>query len=290
VARALPAPRQTRTSSGPRRSRGPRVPERRRDMMARAGRRLRLAVRPVIRAVKMARNEQMHAWECILLTSGAAPLTAAGPLRWVPSLNGDRLAAATCRPKTRPKRGGNPGWRPRAKIPAPAIGGRTPGHTTADLLTGSRPSTPAQGATRVRPARAHHLHLPPRRRQRTPAAVRRQLTKSESRPALRSDLFVAHQSHVRCHLGDQTGQAPCRRALDDRLPRRSTRPAAATGAQSRPQARRRRRPGRIPATRPERWYGSRPHRRAGQGRGAAAGGRGHGLRLGRHKESASRNG
>jgi hypothetical protein len=107
VARALPAPRQTRTSSGPRRSHGPRVPKRRRDMMARAGRRLRLAVRPVIRAVKMARNEQVHAWECILLTSGAAPLTAAGPLRWVPSLNGDRLAAATCRPRTRPA--GRPG-------------------------------------------------------------------------------------------------------------------------------------------------------------------------------------
>ena len=30
-------------------------------------------------------------WECILLTSGAAPLTAAGPLRWVPSLDGYRL-------------------------------------------------------------------------------------------------------------------------------------------------------------------------------------------------------
>jgi hypothetical protein len=76
-------------------------------MMAWAGRRLRLAVRMVIRsrlrlavrtatrAVTMAHHEQVYAWECLLLTSGAAPLAAAGPLRWVPSLDGDRLA---CRP------------------------------------------------------------------------------------------------------------------------------------------------------------------------------------------------
>jgi hypothetical protein len=31
---------------------------------------------------------------CLLLTSGAAPLTAAGPLRWVRSLDGDRLAGS----------------------------------------------------------------------------------------------------------------------------------------------------------------------------------------------------
>ena len=65
-----------------------------RDMMAWAGRRLRLAVRTVIRAVRMAHHEQVYAWECVLLTSGAAPLTAAGPLRWVPSLGGDRLAGS----------------------------------------------------------------------------------------------------------------------------------------------------------------------------------------------------
>ncbi len=53
-----------------------------REMIAWAGRCLRLAVRTVIRAVKMAHHEQMSMWECILLTSGAAPLTAAGPLRW----------------------------------------------------------------------------------------------------------------------------------------------------------------------------------------------------------------
>jgi hypothetical protein len=29
----------------------------------------------------MAHHEQVRMWECILLTSGAAPLTAAGPLR-----------------------------------------------------------------------------------------------------------------------------------------------------------------------------------------------------------------
>jgi hypothetical protein len=84
--------RETRTWAGPRRSRGPRVPERRRDMITWAGRRLWLAVRMVIGAVKMAHHEQVNMWECVLLTSGAAPLSAAGPLRWVPSLGGDRLA------------------------------------------------------------------------------------------------------------------------------------------------------------------------------------------------------
>jgi hypothetical protein len=65
-----------------------------RDMMARVGRRLWLAVRMVIRAVRMAHHEQVRMWECILLTSGAAPLTAAGPLRWVPSLEGYRLVGS----------------------------------------------------------------------------------------------------------------------------------------------------------------------------------------------------
>ena len=67
-------------------------------MIAWAGRRLWLAVRTVIRtmirAVRMAHHEQVSMWECILLTSGAAPLTAAGPLRWVPSLGGYRLAGS----------------------------------------------------------------------------------------------------------------------------------------------------------------------------------------------------
>jgi hypothetical protein len=62
-----------------------------RELMAWAGRRLWLAVRTVIRAVRLAHDEQVSMWECVLLTSGAAPLTAAGPLRWVPSLDGDRL-------------------------------------------------------------------------------------------------------------------------------------------------------------------------------------------------------
>jgi hypothetical protein len=65
-----------------------------REMMAWAGRRLWLAVRAVIRAVRMAHHEQVSMWECILLTSGAAPLTAAGPLRWVPSLGGYRLVGS----------------------------------------------------------------------------------------------------------------------------------------------------------------------------------------------------
>jgi hypothetical protein len=42
----------------------------------------------------MAHDEQVRMWECILLTSGAAPLTAAGPLRWVPSLGGYRLTGS----------------------------------------------------------------------------------------------------------------------------------------------------------------------------------------------------
>jgi hypothetical protein len=65
-----------------------------RDMIAWAGRCLWLAVRPVIRAVRMAHDEQVRMWECVLLTSGAAPLTAAGPLRWVPTLGGDRLVGS----------------------------------------------------------------------------------------------------------------------------------------------------------------------------------------------------
>ncbi len=61
-------------------------------MMTWAGRRLWLAVRMVIRAVRLAHDEQVRMWECVLLTSGAVPLTAAGPLRWVRSLDGYRLA------------------------------------------------------------------------------------------------------------------------------------------------------------------------------------------------------
>jgi hypothetical protein len=69
-----------------------------REMIAWAGRRLWLAVRAVIRtvirAVRMAHHEQVSMWECVLLTSGAAPLTSAGPLRWVRSLDGHRLAGS----------------------------------------------------------------------------------------------------------------------------------------------------------------------------------------------------
>ena len=65
-----------------------------RDLIARAGRRLWPAARTVIRAVRMAHDEHVRMWECVLLTSGAAPLTAAGPLRWVPSLDGYRLAGS----------------------------------------------------------------------------------------------------------------------------------------------------------------------------------------------------
>ena len=65
-----------------------------RDMMARAGRHLWPAARMVIRVVAMAHDGQVGMWECVLLTSGAAPLTAVGPLRWVRSLDGHRLAGS----------------------------------------------------------------------------------------------------------------------------------------------------------------------------------------------------
>jgi hypothetical protein len=63
-------------------------------MMAWVGRCLWLAARMVIRAVAIAHHEQVCMWECVLLTSGAAPLTAAGPLRWVRSLDGYRLTGS----------------------------------------------------------------------------------------------------------------------------------------------------------------------------------------------------
>jgi hypothetical protein len=60
-------------------------------MIAWIGKRPRLAIRTVIRAVRMANDEQTYMWEYLLLTSRAMPLTATGPLRWVPSLDGYRL-------------------------------------------------------------------------------------------------------------------------------------------------------------------------------------------------------
>jgi hypothetical protein len=65
-----------------------------RDMMTWVGRRLWLAVRMVIRAVRLAHDEQVRMWECVLPTSGAVPLSAAGPLRWVRSLEGYRLVGS----------------------------------------------------------------------------------------------------------------------------------------------------------------------------------------------------
>jgi hypothetical protein len=42
----------------------------------------------------MANDEQVYMWECLLLTSRAVPTTATGPLRWVPSLDGNRLVGS----------------------------------------------------------------------------------------------------------------------------------------------------------------------------------------------------
>jgi hypothetical protein len=63
-------------------------------MMAWAGRRVRPAVRTMIRAVRRANDQQVYMWECVLLTSRAVPPAAIGPLRWVPSLDGDRLVGS----------------------------------------------------------------------------------------------------------------------------------------------------------------------------------------------------
>ena len=65
-----------------------------RNILAWAGRRLWLAGWRVIHAGRMAHDEQVRMWECVLLTSGTAPLTAAGPLRWVRSLDGFRLVGS----------------------------------------------------------------------------------------------------------------------------------------------------------------------------------------------------
>ena len=65
-----------------------------RTMMTWTGRCLWLAVRPVISAVKLAHNEQVRMWECVLATSGVAPLTTLGPLRWVRSIDGYWLAGS----------------------------------------------------------------------------------------------------------------------------------------------------------------------------------------------------
>ena len=63
-------------------------------MIAWTGRQLWLAVRAVIRVIRMAHDQQVHMWECLLLTSRVVPLTAAGPLRWVPSVDGYRLVGS----------------------------------------------------------------------------------------------------------------------------------------------------------------------------------------------------
>ena len=49
-------------------------------MIAWIGGRIRLAVRMVIGAVRMANDGQVHLWECVLFTSGTVPATAIGPL------------------------------------------------------------------------------------------------------------------------------------------------------------------------------------------------------------------
>jgi hypothetical protein len=66
------------------------------------------------------------------------PARCAGFRRW--TVTGS--SAATCRPRTRAKRAGNPGWRPRAKIPVPAPPADPPGISRA---TGPPPGTAKPG-------------------------------------------------------------------------------------------------------------------------------------------------
>lgn len=63
-------------------------------MTARAGRRLQVVIRTVIRAVRTANDQQVHMWDSVLLTSRETPLVATGPLRWVPSLDGYLLVGS----------------------------------------------------------------------------------------------------------------------------------------------------------------------------------------------------
>jgi hypothetical protein len=63
-------------------------------MTARAGTRIRLAARTVIRAVRRANDEQVYMWDCLLLTSGVVPAMTTGALRWVPSLDGYLLVGS----------------------------------------------------------------------------------------------------------------------------------------------------------------------------------------------------
>ena len=63
-------------------------------MIAWVGRRVWRAVRTVTGGVRKAHDEQVYMWECVLLNSRAIPLTATGPLRWVPSLDGYRLVGS----------------------------------------------------------------------------------------------------------------------------------------------------------------------------------------------------
>ena len=55
------------------------------------GRRTLRAVRHAARAIRHVHDEQVYMWECLWRISRVTPPAAAGPLRWVPSLDGHRL-------------------------------------------------------------------------------------------------------------------------------------------------------------------------------------------------------
>jgi hypothetical protein len=62
-------------------------------MIAWVGGHVRLAIKKVTGAARKAIDEQVHMWECVLLSSRAV-VTATGPLRWVSSADGYRLVGS----------------------------------------------------------------------------------------------------------------------------------------------------------------------------------------------------
>jgi hypothetical protein len=63
-------------------------------MMVKIGTHAWRAMRHAARAIRIAHDEQMYMWECLWRSSRAAPPTTTGPLSWVPSLDGHRLAGS----------------------------------------------------------------------------------------------------------------------------------------------------------------------------------------------------
>ncbi len=52
------------------------------------------AMRHAASAIRKAHDEQVYMWECFWRSSRAEPPATTGPLSWVPSLDGSRLAGS----------------------------------------------------------------------------------------------------------------------------------------------------------------------------------------------------